>query len=108
MLLVAIDGGAMMLHVVEQVRCIRRRDTLRGEMAADIEVGRILFLLDALMLLARLLHFLILRATAFAQRVITRLKFATSLRDVFVRLRDQFLFRGQFGFSRPTCLRAPE
>jgi hypothetical protein len=23
-------------------------------------------------------------------------------------LRDQFLFRGQFGFSRPTCLRAPE
>ena len=107
-LLVAIDGGAMTLHVGEQMRRSRRRDPLRGEVAADVQVGRILFFFDGLMLLPRLLYFLLLRPAAFLERAIARFELAPDARDVLVRLCDKCFLGGELCFRNAASFRAPQ
>ncbi len=71
---VAIDRGAAMLHFGQQMRCGRWRDPLRGEVTADVKIGRVFLFLDSLMLLPRLLYFLLLRPAAFVERAIAPLQ----------------------------------
>ena len=85
MLQVTVHALAMTLHFGQKMWRIRRRDALGSEMPADIEIGGILPFLDRLMLRARLFHGVLLRAAAFVQRAIARLKFAADSSDIFFR-----------------------
>ena len=105
----AVDRGAMVLHLGEQMGRVRRRDTLRSEVTADVQVGRVLLFLDGLMLLPRLTNFLLLRAAASFEFAIARVELAANARDVLVRLGDECFLGGQFAFARGTTrVRAPE
>ena len=48
-----LDRRAVFLHFSQQMRSVRRRNSLRRKMAADVQVSRILFLLDGLVMAAR-------------------------------------------------------
>ena len=64
------------------MRRIRRRDSLRGKMTSDVQIGRILPLLDCLMMCARSLKRLLLGAAVFIQVAIARFKFVPDARDI--------------------------
>ena len=105
---VAINRGPALLHFGQQMRRARRRDALRGEVTADVEIGRVLFFFDRLMLLPRLLHFLLLGAGAFVQGAIARFKFAPDAGDVFFHLRDGCFGGLQFFRGVAAGIGAPE
>ena len=79
-----VHGGAMLLHFRQQMGRIRRSDSLRGQVTADVEVGGILLFLDGLMMSARFLERVLLRAAVFVQDAIARFKFIPDPRDVLV------------------------
>ena len=90
---VALDGGSPLLDFGQEMRRGRRGDSLRRKVTADVQVSRVLFFLDRLMLLARLFDFLLLGARALVQRAVARFEFAADTRDVFLRLCEASLSR---------------
>ncbi len=92
----------MLLHFGQQMRCVRRRDPLRREMAADVQVSWIFFLLDGLMMAARVLQRLLLGAALFVQHSIARFVLFPHFRDVPVDHRDGGFMGRQFLACRAT------
>ena len=62
----------MLLHFRQQMRRIWRRDSLRREMPADVEVSRVLLFLDDLMVSAGFLQSVLLLAAILVQDAIAR------------------------------------
>ena len=97
-------------QMVEQMGRVRRRDSLRGQMPSDVEIGGILAFLDRLVMGARFLERLLLRPRGFIQGAIARFEIAADLRDAFVDffqgqiLPVKFFFRLASGFGcAETC-----
>src|ERR1700681_4270348 len=104
----SIHGGTMLLYFRQQVGRIRRSDALRSQMTADIEVSRILLLLDGFMMSAGILESVLLRAAVLIQDAIARFKFLPDPRDVFVHDGEFGLVPCQFLSRRSACFRTAE
>src|SRR5881394_3604272 len=82
------------------MRRVRRRDSLRSEMPANVQVSRVLLFLDGLMMAALFLERVLLRAALLIQRAIAPFVFFADLCDLFVDCSDRgFLLRKFF----PSC-----
>ena len=69
-----LDSGAMLLHFPQQVGCIWRSDSLRRKMTTDVEVGRVLLLLDGFMMTTGIFEGILLCPAALIQDSIARLR----------------------------------
>ena len=96
----ALDRGAVLLHFGQQMRRVRRRDSLGCQMPADVQISRVLLFFDGLMMAALFLERVLLRAALLIQRAIAPFVFFADLSDLFVDCSDRgFLLRKFF----PSC-----
>ena len=79
-----IHGRAVLLNFREQMGRVRRSDSLRSKMTADVEVGGVLLFFDGLMMAAGVLESVLLGAAVLIQDAVARFKFIPDPRDVFV------------------------
>ena len=106
---VPIDRVAVALHLGEQMWRVRRRDPLRGEMTADVQISRDFSVPRRSDACARASCIASCCARLFSFSVaIARFEFAAHPRDIFFRPR-QVRFGGvSFSLAQATGLRAPQ
>ena len=103
-----VHRDAMLLHFLQQMRRIRRGDSLRSEMPPDIEIGGVLFFLDRFVMAARFFQRVVLSAAILIQSAIAHFKFLADARDAFVRDRQLGFELVQFFSRGPASVGAPE
>ena len=104
----SIYRRAMSLHFREQMRRARRSNSLRGEMAPDVEISRILPFLDRLMVRPRFPHRFLLGVKIFIQRPVARIEFGPDALDIFIHDSELCLRRREFLFGQPNGVCAAE
>ena len=98
----------MLLHFRQQMGRVRRSDSLRSQMTADVEIGGIFLFLDGLMMPAGILERVLLGAAALVQDAIARFKFLPDPRDVLVHDRKLGLDLVEFLPGGPARFRAAQ
>ena len=91
----------MFTNLLEQMRRVRRRDALRREMPADVQIRGIFPLFDYLMLLLTFAHCVLLRANIVGKSFIARFVIAAHFRDVFFDRGKFFFGRREFFLCNP-------
>ena len=71
------------MRLGEQMRRVRRGDTLRGKMTANVQIGGIFSLLDRLMLRTRFLHRFLLRADVIVEFSVAAFEFTSDSVYIF-------------------------